>query len=752
MAEGSSAPEPAPTSNRSRPIPIAIALPLSKSPHGSSPHQSSPSSGRLNSPHSLSPNSTHFSHHYNNNHATSHAALLSGVRSHALPHSPTHVPDDAIRDQDGDSIHNWAYPPRSSASGSSVPASPPFGATYSNGHQPSPLALEVHQNSPDLDLTETVWPGISTGDGGTDLPRVEAFQPDERMPGAFDTAQSLSLSPPLPAVLLDVPRTRRRAGSFTNAEEGEDSPSALYLAASEEPLSPFGQCDIRDRPAPLSTSPSSPPLFPTPAPVPVIVTRPRGKSFTSDRNFAPTLLPVPLLPSPLSLSTSPPAEPLATAPLAPEDDLQPPPSPHRSGLALPPPLVAPAPLPPHLGGPPLATSRVHTGRTARLNASNALLAKTGGVGEFLPKKHSPLASPRVPDERETYELYPEAGQDVGLYRAEDEGMVAEREVRPSVEEELEEAERTDMDLGLSSVPPSSPLPCLPPLFSPSSPTTGKPRLPTKTNGFDLSPSVPSLESPPGSPGAGQLVEYLALHSELTLALSPRRDGSTLPGPFAVTRKADQPEPKSGWDPDEDELEGYLAAESEGETYEPMESDFYAETVSPLEHFKDSSEGLAGLERQREEVIGLDAYEALRSSELEAPPHLIRTLDSLPLTSSFPSVTPASFDAFGMEVDAPTSALGLDASLQLNYSQSRSLDLLVGSPAGSTEMVREDSILISNEEIDVGAAGMELEADLDGGDAADSETETLSALERIFIGAKSDSPEERCVPPYLTVRG
>ena len=272
--------------------------------------------------------------------------------------------------------------------------------------------------------------------------------------------------------------------------------------------------------------------------------------------------------------------------------------------------------------------------------------------EHAPKKHSPLASPSVRED----------STDDTYFRS----HLREEEDLPSVEEELYAAERTEMDLGVAA----------PPLLSTDS----------------SSPSFDST-SPYGSPNNQQLDSYLALHSELTLALSPRRAQAPLPLP------PPPPPPTSGWDSDEEgddlsTIDGFLAQ---------VDQDFAAGTTGVDGAYAagvvgDLDAPLPG------EVIDLASFQALRERSLSPPPHLLHVVDRAaedePENSSF---------GF-MEVDV-ASALGLESS-------------------GGVPMLPHQE--------DVGSAEMSREMDTSSVVAE----EALSALERIFICAKSEAPEDR----------
>lgn len=531
------------------------------------------------------------------------------------------------------------------------------------GHFPSPLALEFRIGSPEAiaEAAEATRRN-SLGHAAEVLDPMRG-PPCEVLPGAFERCNS----PPLPAVHLDAPVGRRRAGSFSASPQDElDSPSSRYLATEDSNLtSLFGSHSSSTNGA------SSPPLLTNLVPMlpAAVPNRSRSRSFTSDRNFAPippSLSRSPQLPllhqespeAPIFISmrspspTHAPVDTLATS--IPGDllfdDLPAPSSPHGAGLALPPPLIAPAPLPPHLGGPQLSTTRHGSGRTARAIASHALAAKTSVVAgsEHVPKRHSPLASPSIQDEREEmdfghhHHVEPDAESDISL--------------------ELFDAEHTDLH----------------------SPTSQSPHLRIS----HPSPPKYDVESPYGSPDDQQLESYLALHSELTLALSPRRGEPALP-------------PTSGWDADEDDgddlstIDGFLAE---------VDSRFVVPRMAPLDsRLYDLPVGDAGDVPQPGELLDLASYNALHARSLSPPPHLDGALVSEDATSAR--------DSLGlMEVDSPSS-LGLE-----KESLMPSVALL--HDASSVDMVRESELSVPVPE------------------------EGLSALERIFICAKSDQLEER----------
>lgn len=314
-----------------------------------------------------------------------------------------------------------------------------------------------------MDLDDVVF----HGGGGDD---VGLYGEDGRLPGAFDGSIQAPSSPPLlPLPFMPSPPAHvmqtDELGAFGRSEP--HSPASLYLE--KEVISPpLGQCDLRTSPQEqraISPPLSSPPLFvnakvlPAPSspatlvPAPIEPSRPRARSFTSERNFAPALIPPPPsfpLAGPILPPSSPPARPASPPPpnalqafeaLLPSPDLLPPPSPHRNNISLPPPPVAPAPLPPHLGGPPLHHARLLGTKSARAHSSLLAdklgAADRGGFAEFIPKRHSPLASPGLKGEDSEDEE--ETRTEVGLGH---DGQNAEELARA-----LTDAGATEMDRG-----------------------------------------------------------------------------------------------------------------------------------------------------------------------------------------------------------------------------------------------------------------------------------------------------------------
>lgn len=431
--------------------PIPISIPSTRSPGYSVPLHSPTSFSPTSTSFSSSPRSPHGSymtHHHSPQSSTSHgfpsshSALLSGVRSHALPSSP--MMDVSTSDYLGE-----AFSPRSpNMHPESNPdfGSPPFGPTPSTTHYPSPLSLDAHRSSP-----------VFTEE------RRRSF--DEVRPPIDGITMAGRCSPPLPPVTLGVPVVvgRGRSGSF--GQVSPPSPALQYLEKDDASI--IGHLDQRASPTEThSTSPPpSPPLFPTPASTGP--NRPRSRSFTSERNFAP-IQPNPfIVPGSGPTPTILPPPPSAIDGILPPADILPPPSPHHSTISLPPPLVAPAPLPPHLGGPPLHHVQVKAKhRPSKLSSASA---------EHIPRVHSPLTSPGINSDSITEpgldgedgagdQVVPSETSEARSEEEEIQTMDAElSSERGAVERELSEAESTQMDLGASPTPLEDLLPsCGPP--------------------------------------------------------------------------------------------------------------------------------------------------------------------------------------------------------------------------------------------------------------------------------------------------
>ncbi|KAK4704996.1 serine/threonine-protein phosphatase 4 regulatory subunit 1, partial [Phenoliferia sp. Uapishka_3] len=674
-----------------RPTRLATATSSTSSP-SSSPH--SPSS--ILPAHS--PTSPHHAGHQHAVYPSSHAALLSGVRSHALPHSPTFAAsaDPPIPF----SSHLAMSSPSTSATivaaskprrKSWTPQSPPFGPTPpTTSHSPSPLGVAIPRGSPEMEL-DAVVSGMRRDDlmeDGEDM-----YGADGQLPGAFgDLNNGLKISPmsppllPLPLPPLSPPSSLLRPEDqlATFGRDSPHSPVSLYLGR-DPPTVPLGQCDLRNSPQEqrATSPPPSPPLFsqskvlPPPAATPVcspspttpgsaVVTRARARSFTSDRNFAPapsppsppdiqlpstdSVLP-PLVLPPLANLSSPPQSP-PTIPLSlhytsdfSDSDFVAPPSPHHSTISLPPPPVAPAPLPAHLGGPVLHHPRHLGSKLARAHSTTLaekIAAEPGS--KFVPKRHSPLASPALAtagDDEEERRMDSESEEEkVGI-----DGSDAEEVARA-----LEDAGTTEMDLGVVQ----------------------------RTLGEGIDAGVSRALSPLGQPE----------HHEISRAEEAEDETTPPPGTGQ----------EWGW--------GISLGES-STSAAPFADDKGSESSSPLCRSNvDAPNGDADLGSlpPREE-----------RARSVSPPPVITLVD--------PVVDPverrSQFGALGfMDVDGSESALGLHT----------------GSNAVTERTLGE---VPSH-----GHGGHGHEPSEDGGEVISIDEESLSSLERIFVCAKSSAAEER----------
>ncbi|KAK4048915.1 hypothetical protein OIV83_004471 [Microbotryomycetes sp. JL201] len=396
----------------------SFSLRLGTSPTSQSFAQHSPKSFSSFSPGTSPPNG-HFhphAHHGQHFHPSSHAALLSGIRSHALPHSPNM--DAADEFENPSTATDFAFNSRANlrVKGANSPqSSPPFGPTVPEAHRPSSLSLEISRGSPEHELQSVLHHG-----GGM----------DESISSSTPFDRGGAVSPPL--LPLPPPSTagRSRSGSFGRASAASSSPSSLaaMYAEQDEPVS-VGQVDLRRTPEEQhrSSPPPEPSLFsdalaisvasasqevglssPTPpSPVwsPVARVSPRATSTPLPEVSASTAS-TPgsedgSTPAPVSVSPS-----LIPLPATPSDldlDLVPPPSPVGRTISLPPPIVAPAPLPPHLGGPPLHSHHGPQAQVRRKNSRSKMAGQASATSatpplhgtEHTPKKHSPLASPAI---------------------------------------------------------------------------------------------------------------------------------------------------------------------------------------------------------------------------------------------------------------------------------------------------------------------------------------------------------------------
>ncbi|KAK4053327.1 hypothetical protein OIO90_003939 [Microbotryomycetes sp. JL221] len=399
-----------------------------------------------------SPPNGHFHPHAHQGphfHASSHAALLSGIRSHALPHSPSMdaTPfDSEVESVPFDNLLGSKLPIRTNGS-ISPQSSPPFGPTSPDSHRPSPLSLEAYRSeSPDRELQAVLKGSGSMAIASTSAPS----------PSAPFGQRSGAVSPPLLPLPPPASTTgRSRSGSVgrspsaaSNAVSSPSSLAAMY-AEQEEPSVPLGQVDLRRTPeeqhrsspppepslfsdaitgsslaysspssAPSITSPIAPQLSPRTTAIPLTEAASMAASLSPPTSTAPTALSshdpfnVPdvsisaHIPSLTSAASIPSASPTSNSDF--DLDLVPPPSPVGRTISLPLPIVAPAPLPPHLGGPALhhgqqsqlrrksSRSKLSSSTTASSNDSNFSGHHTIVHGtEHAPKRHSPLASPAM---------------------------------------------------------------------------------------------------------------------------------------------------------------------------------------------------------------------------------------------------------------------------------------------------------------------------------------------------------------------
>ncbi|GAA6061536.1 hypothetical protein JCM10212_002743 [Sporobolomyces blumeae] len=313
----------------------------------------------------------HASHHghphiHPHTHVSSHAALLQGIRSHALPHSPTldasisshhghdhdvsplstspsmphHVGFGARRLSGGHHTSSRPFVTGSSwspSSGSSAvashrspePASPPFGPTSPLlPHHPSPLSLELkNQGESGSPHDELRHQALDEAMGEAII--EHATSPTFGSPPAAGTGFSPlghgrrrsngSFSPPLLPLPCDFSSplspgestgaTRSRSGSITRAVSSSASPASLYL---EEEI-------------PTSNSPTQPLIssaVPCSTAASVDIVRPPSPPLFVDTLF-PTSGPLPppsqptLSKSPPTSTVSPPKEPKLSLDLAP---------------------------------------------------------------------------------------------------------------------------------------------------------------------------------------------------------------------------------------------------------------------------------------------------------------------------------------------------------------------------------------------------------------------------------------------------
>ncbi|KDE03630.1 hypothetical protein MVLG_05880 [Microbotryum lychnidis-dioicae p1A1 Lamole] len=390
---------------------------VSTSPNGSSLFASMQASSLLSG--TAAPSS-------GNHHAFSHAALLSGVRSHAIPH---------------------VDPPAFSADVRETPftfvtdlSSPPFGPTSPNPYQPLPSISDLPPRATELDLEHVLRnvEGDAMGLGMEDDDTAEPTRPVVLNPPGRLGAISPPLLP-LPAIPGEpMPVARPRAGSFSrDLAVSPASPASRFLET--RPSALVGHCDERVTPeeqhrrSPPPESPlflpRSPPIIPISASsltsalhgLPPHSAAAVGSVFDSD---PPTRLTTTTTvgfdvtsPAGTPAALSPPPPPSVSASTSLDstlvsDDLPPPPSPHHQTIALPPPQVAPAPLPSHLGGPLLQGQ--HAPRRKVRGSKLGLVASA----DHIPKRHSPLVVDAVATNSEES---PPTAEAIGRHSGEDDG-------------------------------------------------------------------------------------------------------------------------------------------------------------------------------------------------------------------------------------------------------------------------------------------------------------------------------------------
>ncbi|ORY55154.1 armadillo-type protein [Leucosporidium creatinivorum] len=492
------------------------------------------------------------------------------------------------------------------------------------------------------------------------------------------------VSPPLEASLFSsgagaVPAFSSPSSSPTTSAASSGFQSGIALGFA--PLGHHGSTSSPLRSTPLPafdhsphhspSSPSSTSPHPVSPPLPVV-----DPCFpdTSFPDLPPASTSSPLA-SPTSLATSSPIP-------APPIDLLPPPSPHRTPISLPPPLVAPAPLPPHLGGPPLHNAAPVRHKPSRSKlAAAAAAAAAGGISgsDHAPKKHSPLASPALNGDGEEDEEEKSLG--AGMEEKEEESEETQEsaekqeEQQETVEQALEDAESTEMDLGVSS-------------------------------DATVAPSPP-VEEPTPSPSASE-------HQDDTLA-----------EPLPVTSSAPTPSspPRSGWDMDD---------ASEDEEEDPTTPTGLAADVDEgfASNSPPSSPTTTRLEAAHAEASGDLALARMsrdRPSSLSTSP-TTSALQSISLSPNRSGPPPQLHFAAEPHQPGDTSPFGFGG-MDLDHERERE-----GSGAGM-EGEGEESSALGLETLD----GVDRDEE---GEVIAIDEDSLSALERIFICAKSESVEER----------
>ncbi|GAA5861784.1 hypothetical protein JCM1840_005268 [Sporobolomyces johnsonii] len=743
---------------------------------------------------------SHHHHHSHASHVSSHVALLQGIRSHALPHSPTLDATPSEHDvpalSTSPSASSAHFVPTRRLSGSHYPtsrplpspsvrtstSSPPFGPTSpSMQHHPSPLALELARpGSPDFSFDDVLRHG-ALDEAMTDELVEAQLAP---LPGPVRRGSG-SMSPPLlplpPELDVHSPTVgggrRARSTSVSKAVSSSASPASLYLEQYEplaeglpgvsgamtpqhdgqqqqRPASPplfvdslfptSGTLPPPGVPALASRSPPSPepPKLPSPArsalgfnvPLP-LGSAPSPPQSVFARPLAVSPAPVastfalPLPPSPppapppnlsaLSASCPSPSASSAEVPLhavhSPVAEIQsldllPPASPHRSPISLPPPLAAPTPLPPHLvGGPPLRSKSRSRSRERERSRSRSRErdASPGSIKlsgmEFAPKVHSPLASPALGEAGEE-----EQGATKKWGHAE-ERESTEAEKSEAQQEKVEQPVKEDQsmaDIETTSAPTHEQQPQLAPPVSTTDPGS------TTALGLPLGgTSIPRATSPIGIPE--HLEDSLPPSSPDSsyFSLAPGQVRALSPPPLLPKSDAPPHERAPSWEDeiDDDEFDE-LDDDGSGELGLGGGGGGGARRRSSGEKERVSLLVALGITKSPEEVAERAKMEAA-AARAAAESERLKALEEEEEEERRQSPRRGGFGALGfMEVDLE--AQGENDPYEQQQQQQvegEAGDLSVGDASGEVLTIDEES---------------------------------LSALERIFVCAKSDSVEER----------
>ncbi|GAA6005324.1 hypothetical protein JCM11491_002658 [Sporobolomyces phaffii] len=400
-------------------------------------------------------------------------------------------------------------------------------------------------------------------------------------------------------------------------------------------------------------------------------------------------------------------------------DSVPPASPHQKPISLPPPFNAPTPLPPHLTGAPTsrsrsrsrsrerekekARSRSRSGSREREEAAEdrgdrprSPVAALGTAGmrltglEFVPKVHSPLASPPAT----------EPNENTKMSDAEDDARRDESD--GDEDQETPEPGSAAADDASSSVagPPSLPPPVPPPSDDPAV---------TSALGLPLL-SIPTATSPVGTPehleeSPTSRSSYFALAPGAALARSP----PPLPDHLASLPSIPVLERAPSWEDelDEDDFDyvdhdgtgeiGFSSAERRKSSGTKAEE----ERVSLLQAL-----GLSKTQAERDEERELSERAAeKRLLEMET-----RERERLELMQEEERERQREFKSLGfMDIDLEAQGPPDEAEHELDPGFGEAGDLSVGDLGSDTITIDEES---------------------------------LSALERIFVCAKSEAVEER----------